>query len=134
MAEAGRVLHAGLQLLDRQVVDRTGRLCGKVDDLELSDPDEAGNLHVVAIVCGPGALLTRTRHRRLGHWLREMTRHVFPSARDDPVRVPFSSVADVGNHVTLAMDSEEVATFAVERWTRDHVIGHIPGSGHEPPE
>lgn len=33
---AGRVLHAGLQLLDRQLVDRNGHLCGKVDDLELS--------------------------------------------------------------------------------------------------
>jgi hypothetical protein len=50
------------------------------------------------------------------------------------VRIPFSLVSDVGNHVTLAMDSEEVATFAAERWTRDHLISHIPGSRHEPPE
>jgi sporulation protein YlmC with PRC-barrel domain len=33
---SGRVLHAHLHLLDRQLVDqRTGRLVGKVDDVEL---------------------------------------------------------------------------------------------------
>ena len=131
---AGRMLHAGLQLLDRQLVDRNDRLCGKVDDLELTEPDQRGNVYVGAIVCGPGALLTRMRRRRLGGWLRQMVRSGFASTRDDPVRIPFSLVSDIGNHVTLAMDSEEAATFAGERWTRDHIIGHIPGSRHEPPE
>ena len=131
---AGRVIHAGLGLLDRQLVDRTGRLCGKVDDIELSEPDERGNIYVEAIVCGPGALLTRTGHRRLGRWLRGMTTRVFPTDAEDAGRVPMSRVAEIGNHVTVAMDSEELATFAVERWTRDHVICHIPGSGYEAPQ
>jgi hypothetical protein len=26
------------------------------------------------------------------------------------------------------MDSEDAASFASERWVRDHVIGHVPGS------
>ena len=131
---AGHVVHAGLQLLDRQLLDRNGRLCGKVDDLELTEPDRSGNVYVSAIVCGPGALLSRMGRRRLGGWLRRTVAREFPSTRDDPVRIPFSVVSDIGSHVTLAMDSEEVATFAAERWTRDHVIGHIPGSRHEPPE
>jgi sporulation protein YlmC with PRC-barrel domain len=131
---AGRVIHAGLGLLDRQLVDRAGRLCGKVDDVELTEPDELGHVYVEAILCGPGALLTRTGHRRLGPWLRRMARREFPSATDDAARVPISRVAEIGNHVTLAMDSEEVATFAAERWTRDHVICHIPGSGYEAPQ
>jgi sporulation protein YlmC with PRC-barrel domain len=128
---AGRVLHAGLQLLDRQLVDRNGRLCGKVDDLELTDPDVNGNVHVAAVVSGPGALLTRTGHRRLGRWLRRFTSFAFTTEGPDPLRIPISRVADIGNHVTLSLDSEEVATFAFERWTRDHVIGHIPGSSHD---
>ena len=33
---------AGLHLLDRQIIDRDGRLCGKVDDLELT-LDETGD-------------------------------------------------------------------------------------------
>jgi sporulation protein YlmC with PRC-barrel domain len=36
MADAGRVLHAQLQLLDRQLIHaRSGKLLGKVDDVEL---------------------------------------------------------------------------------------------------
>jgi sporulation protein YlmC with PRC-barrel domain len=124
---AGRVLYAGLQLLDRQLVDRTGRLCGKVDDLELGEPDADGDRYVAAVLAGPGALLGRTGHRRLGDWLRRSVARVFADG-DDPVRIPFSRVAEIGNHVTLDMDSEDVATFAAERWVRDHVIGLIPGS------
>jgi hypothetical protein len=130
----GRVLYMGLQLLDRQLVDRTGRLCGKVDDLELTEPDPDGQMHVAAIICGPGALLTRTGHGRAGAWLRRMTAVAFPSDRDDPERIPMSHVADIGNHIALALDCEDVATFATERWTRDHIVGHIPGSGHEAPQ
>jgi sporulation protein YlmC with PRC-barrel domain len=124
---AGRVLYAGLHLLDRQLVDRTGRLCGKVDDLELGAPDVDGNRHVAAVLSGPGALLGRTGHRRLGDWLRRAVAGVFAGG-DDPVHIPFSRVTEVGNHVTLDMDSEDVATFAAERWVRDHVVRRIPGS------
>ena len=127
---AGRVIHAGLGLLDRQLVDRTGRLCGKVDDVELTEPDEVGNVYVAAIICGPGALLTRTGRRRLGAWLRRMNNIAFAGG-EDAARVPFARVADIGNHVTLSIDSEQVATFAVERWTRTHIISHIPGSSVE---
>jgi sporulation protein YlmC with PRC-barrel domain len=127
---SGRVMHAGLQLLDRQMVDRKGNRCGKVDDLELSEPDEAGYLHVTAILAGPGALMQRVGRRRLGGWLRSVALLVVPSDRDDPVRVPIARVADIGNHVTLSVDEDELATFGGERWTRDHVIRHIPGSAH----
>lgn len=124
---AGRVLHAGLQLLDRQLVDRSGRLCGKVDDLELSEPDENGDLHVTAILCGPGALLLRTGHVRLGGWMRRQLGSWF-DGEGRLTSIPFHRVTDIGNHITLAVDSEQVPTFAAERWIRDHVISHIPGS------
>jgi hypothetical protein len=51
---AGRVLEAGLHLLDRQLVDSDGRLAGKVDDLEIELP-EGGSPLVTAILAGPGA-------------------------------------------------------------------------------
>jgi sporulation protein YlmC with PRC-barrel domain len=130
---AGRVIHAGLQLLDRQLVDRDGQLCGKVDDLELTEPDDAGRVFVDAVLSGPGALLSRTGHVRLGGWLRRLAAVAFPAERHDPVRIPFGRVADIGDHVTLSMDRDEVATFATERWVRQHVIGHIPGSGSDAP-
>lgn len=116
----GRVLYAGLALLDRQLVDRSGRLCGKVDDLELTGPDEEGRLYVSAILSGPGAILVRTGHTRLGGWLRRFTGG--PGGR-----IPFTRVADIGSHVTLAMESEEAPSFGGERWVRDHLVNHIPG-------
>jgi hypothetical protein len=125
---AGRVLYAGLQLLDRQLVDREGRLCDKVDDLELTTADERGRMHVAAVLCGPGALLERTGHVRLGGWLRRLAATVIPGGPDS-VTVPIARVADIGDHVTLSLDHEQVATFGGERWVRDHVIAHIPGSG-----
>lgn len=133
---AGRVLHAALALLDRQLVDRNGRLSGKVDDIELTEPDEHGHVHVSAILSGPGALLYRMSRRRSGRWLRRFAAHAFPDAYnpDDPVRIPIGVVSDIGNHITLALDREQLATFGGERWVRDHVIDHIPGSRHDAAE
>lgn len=125
---AGRVLHAGPQLLDRQLVDRNGRLCGKVDDLELSEPDADGNIHVAAILCGPGALALRFGHNRLGGWLRRMLEVCF-DGEGNTGRIPFQRVADIGSHIGLSIDREDSPSFAVERWTRDHIVNHIPGSG-----
>ena len=125
---AGRVVHAALQLLDRQLVDRAGRPCGKVDDLELTEPDDDGGVFVEAILSGPGALLSRTGHHRLGGWLRRTAHQVIPIDRDDPVAIPIRYVADMGDHVTLSLDADQTATSGVERWVRDHLIGHIPGS------
>jgi len=94
-----RRLWAGLHLLDRQLVDRDGRMAGMVDDLELDYSEDKGQLYVVSILSGPGALANR-----------------------------FSR--DIGNHITLAADADEVGTASAERWFRDHVIAHIPGSEH----
>lgn len=129
MTARGRVVHAGLQLLDRQLVDRRGVLCGKVDDLELARVRESEDLYVTAVLTGPGALLSRTGHVRLGSWLRRFVARAFDAGSDDPGRIPFGRVADIGDHVTLALDADEVATAAGERWVWDHIVSHIPGSG-----
>jgi hypothetical protein len=89
---------------------------------------------VSAVLAGPGALLARLGFTRLGDWLRATTAMVFPSEADDPVRVPFGRVADIGDHLTLSLDHDDVATHAVERWVCDHLIDHIPGSSHAAPE
>jgi hypothetical protein len=129
----GRVLHAALHLLDRQLRDRDGQLCGKVDDLELAATDE-GTIYVTAVLSGPGHLLYRTGRRRLGRWLGKLTTHIERSSLDDPGRVPYDRVRAIDVTVDLAVDADDMATFAVERWTRDHVIGHIPGSRHDADE
>lgn len=126
--DRGRVVHAGLELLDRQLIDRDGRLCGKVDDLELSEPDGQGHIYVAALLSGPGALLSRMGYTRLGGWLRRFAAFAAPGEPEDLVRIPAARVSRIGNHITLALDRDELASFAGERWVRDNVIDRIPGS------
>ena len=122
----GRVLHAGLQLLDRQLLDRDNRRCGKVDDLELSE-DETGNLYVSAIYAGPGELVTRLHMPKIGDWIR----NAVLGEQKATTRISFDKVRSIDNHITLSMGAEDLATSAMEKWTRDHVTSHIPGDRHE---
>jgi hypothetical protein len=133
---SGRVLFAALHLLDRQLIDRDGRLCGNVDDLELTSTAE-GVVYVSAIVSGPGALWYRLGRRRLGRWLRAHVAGVFDGGTDDgsdPDRIPIRRASDIGSAVRLSPSHTELATNAAEIWVRDHIIGHIPGSRHDADE
>lgn len=123
-----RVIYAVFHLLDRQLVDAEGRLCGKVDDVELERVPETGQLHAAAVLSGPGVLAGRLGGRRLGAWLERMAAAAMPAKRDHPARIAFGRVTEVGSHVELAARHDELATFAAERWVRDHLTGHIPGS------
>ena len=127
MTDARR-LWATLSLLDRQLVDRDGNLVGKVDDVELeATPD--GGLVVAGLRAGPGALARRLGARTLGDWLDRAHRQVDHDGTDHTL-VPLGRVADIGSSVRLSLDRTEVATFHAERWVGDHVIRHLPGSGH----
>jgi len=116
---AGR-LWAGLEILDRQIRDRDGQPCGTVDDAELEFDPETGHVHLVAVLTGPGHLLTRLGSKRLGPWL---TRHFRPERS----RVPIERVEINGATIDIAFDRDELANNDLERWSRDHLIGHIKG-------
>jgi hypothetical protein len=127
----GRRVWAGLQLLDRQLLARGDEPAGCIDDIELSASDDGENLYATAILSGPGALAYRFGARRFGRWLRRVGADV-AAVESDPTRIPFNLVTEIGSHVGVALDADEVGTASGERWTRDHVIEHIPGSGHAP--
>jgi hypothetical protein len=128
-----RTLDAGLHLLDRQLVDRDGRLAGNIDDLELELPDDGGVPIVVAIVSGPGALAERNGGR-LGNAWSALYRRMRPGGDPgaDLDHIPFSKVKRVSSQVDLDVQVEDLESFASERWVRDHVIAKIPGAGHAP--
>jgi hypothetical protein len=131
----GRRVMLGLQLLDRQLVDRDGRLAGKVDDLELVVPDEGGPPLVTAIFSGRGALADRLGGR-MGRAAAALSRRLMPE-HGGPGRIWFGRVAGVGNHVDIAADRSEVATDVVERAVREALIARIPGArigGNDAPE
>ncbi len=118
-------LHVNLHLLDRQVVDREGRLICKVDDLELT-PADAGRPHVTAILVGPRAVGPRLRDR-LGRWVTSIAGRV---ADGDIPRIDFVHVAKIGSSITLACDRADVDVVPLEDWVDEHMISRIPGSGH----
>jgi hypothetical protein len=135
MATAGRVIDAALQLLDRQLVDRDGKLCGKVDDLELVIPDDApteGHVaapYVSVILSGPAALAGRTKGL-LSRWLLAMQRRLHPDEDPQPARLFFGLVSHLDTDVHLGLGREDVEADRFERWVRDNVIAKIPGADH----
>lgn len=136
----GRRVLLGRQLLDRQIVDRDGRLAGKVDDVELTLPDDPGDLGpgaagrpvVTALLSGRQALARRLGGR-LGRMALSLSRRVLPSP-DEPDSPPgdgriwFGKVTDLGNHVTISDAAQDLATHAVEDAVRKTIIDRIPGA------
>jgi sporulation protein YlmC with PRC-barrel domain len=128
---AGRTLEAALHLLDRQLIDKDGRLAGKVDDLELEFPDGGGPPVVTAILAGPGAL-SRRIGGRFGAWLENLANRLREGDDRRPARVSFGVVKEIGSAVELSAAKAELETDRLEAWTRERIIGRLPGAGDAP--
>ena len=127
---AGRRVWAVLELLDRQLVDRDGRLVGKVDDIEFAVDDEPDALpRVAALLAGLGALANHIGGDT-GHALAAAERRLAEHRDHEPSRVDIAMVREIGSAIELDADGEELDTNRGERWVRDVIIGKIPGAGH----
>ena len=127
---AGRQVWAVLELLDRQLVDREGRLVGKVDDVEFAIDDEPEGLpRVTALVAGLGALANHIGGDT-GHALAAAERRLAARRDRQPSRVDIATVREIGSAIELDADGEELDTNRGERWVRDVIIDKIPGAGH----
>ena len=132
MQATGRVLDAGLKLLDRQLIDSEGMLAGKVDDLELTpSEDDPHQLYVTAILAGPGALAGRLGGR-LGQLLERVSNRLRDSADDRPARVPFGGVKRINSAVDLWVAKQHLETDRLEQWARATIIAKLPGAGDAP--
>jgi sporulation protein YlmC with PRC-barrel domain len=125
----GRVVLAGLDLLDRQIVDRDGKLAGKVDDLELLFPEDGGAPYVTAILSGPGALARRLGGR-LGRWIGSVHGRLHPHAEPTPARISFGVVKRIEDHIELTIGRDGLESMHLEDWVSDHIMGRIPGARH----
>lgn len=94
-------LDAVLHLMDRQVVDRDGRMVCKVDDVELTEHQD-GTWEVTGLLAGPPALVPRFGGR-LGRALEERWRRLGLQERDRlvPWRIGISLVDELGSGVRL---------------------------------
>ena len=87
-----------LKVLDHQILDRDGRRCGNVDDLEIEGgPDYEPR--VTAILVGPGYWPQRAG------WLGRLAGWIGGSGR---TRIPWEDVRDIESHVQLRKTAEEL--------------------------
>jgi hypothetical protein len=125
---AKRVIDAGLNLLDRQILDKDGMMAGNVDDLELTVPSDGGPPVITAILAGPGALARRLG-THVGRWLENVHSRLHPSEQPGPARIAFGVVTRIAEHVELAVSRGDLDVSRFEKWARDNIIGKIPGAG-----
>jgi sporulation protein YlmC with PRC-barrel domain len=97
------------ELLDLPILDKDGRQCGVVDDVELAG--QPGKKTVIkALLVGPGAYRGRMRG-----WAFAIVRAI---AGDRITRVPFAEIDTIHCVVTLKCTASEVGLHAVENRVR----------------
>jgi len=95
-------------LLDRELIDSRGMPAGRVDDLELSDPESGGPPVLTALLCGPTAFGPRLGGR-LGTWWQAIGRRLRPVTGSYPNRIVTELIDHIGRlEITgLAHDREQ---------------------------
>jgi hypothetical protein len=136
MNTPARMLHATLDLLDRQLLDRNGMACGNVDDIELTVNDD-GTVYVTALLTGPGVLSYRLRRKKLGLWLQQADRRLYAIRAEDEEsrdrsRIPIELAYSIAPAIHVAMDAADIAAHDIERWASEQFIGKIPWARDAP--
>ena len=107
----------GLQVLDRQLLDKDGRRCGNVDDLAIEGG--AGEVpEVVALLVGPGYWPQRAGLiGRLAGWI----------GGGRSVRVPWNDIRKLDSAVELKRSATELGLGRGDDRLRPY-LGKIPGA------
>ncbi|MFD0820617.1 hypothetical protein ACFQ0D_20400 [Micromonospora zhanjiangensis] len=120
-------LRLSRQLLDRQIVDRSGLIVGNVADIGFGVDDD-GVPYVGTLLVGQVAL-----GRRLGGGLDRLLvaggTRLAPRLPPRTTGIPFHLVREVGSAVRLSCPGDRLPQPALECWLRRHVINRIPGAG-----
>ncbi|GAA4896259.1 hypothetical protein ACFPM3_15910 [Streptomyces coeruleoprunus] len=122
-------LDVGLDLLDRQLLDRAGTLLGKVDDLRFDDPGDGRPPELAALLVGQRAFGQRLGGP-LGRWWTAVAERLAGGAT--PAEVPLALVREYGPAVRLAVRAEDLPALGrAERYLSHRFIGRIPGAHRE---
>ena len=106
------------QVLDHAVIDADDWMCGSVDDIEI----EGGigePLRITALLIGPGAFMPRLP-AMFARWLP----HIVGTRC---VRVPWSEVSSVGEHIRLKCRRAQYGLATIDR-KLGLKLGKVPGS------
>lgn len=116
------------QLLDRQIVDRRGRLVGKVDDVDLVVAGD-GHVYLDTMLTGQIALGQRLGGV-VGRLLVAVGHRFAHRSGGRALEIPFRLVTRVGSAVEVDADLDELPPYPAEQWLRRHLVSRIPGAGH----
>jgi sporulation protein YlmC with PRC-barrel domain len=116
-------MELGREVLDQQLIDRTGINMGKVDGVVIELRD--GLAPRVSAVLTGGHLLARRLHPTLERLAIRLSRHFGPG-KLEPLRIPWSKVRKIGVDVQVNIEATEGMPW--EHWVRDHIIRRIPGA------
>ncbi|MFL5563328.1 MAG: hypothetical protein ACJ79K_17825 [Gemmatimonadaceae bacterium] len=119
-----RLIH---DVLDMQLVDRTGQKMGRVDGIVLEIRDDQPPRVAELLVGGSVA------SERIGRWMVALARLVTKllSAAPAVTRIPFAQVRAIGPCVEVDLDASATNTMRTERWLGDHIVSRIPGGSGE---
>lgn len=113
-------------LLDKTVIDRDGRELGRVDSIVLDlGPTDAT---IVALELGPVVLA-----RRIGGFAARVAaavEHLIGLGGRAPLRVPFSRVMEIGDHVRVDVRFADTPAAIIEDRLRGW-LGSLPEAGRK---
>jgi sporulation protein YlmC with PRC-barrel domain len=121
------ILRLSRQLLDRQILDRSGLFIGNVDDIGFGFDDD-GVPYVGTLLVGQVAL-GRRLGGRLGRLLVAVAARMAPGRPPRAIGIPYRLVSGIGSAVQLSCRIDELPEPPLEGWLRRHLIDRIPGAG-----
>jgi hypothetical protein len=111
------------QILDQQLLDRNCRRIGKVDGLVMLIPDDGPPL--ITHMTAGGTVLGDRISGPLGAALKWTARR-WGAQRGAPMRIPWSTVKDVGVDIEVDIDAGDSPALHWERLIRRHIVERIP--------
>jgi hypothetical protein len=118
-------IELGKQVLDKGLLDREGRRCGKADDL-LLELEPGREPELVALVSGPLAFA-----ETLGRPWRAAAAAVhrlLGVADPHPVEIPWSAVDAIDVVVRLSVGRQEAGLDALPDAVRRRIVARLPGA------
>jgi len=117
-------MHLVADVLDEQLLDKTGNRAGRIDGVVL-ELREGKPPRVTHIEVSPITLLARFSRRLAERYARWDQR--LGAGRGVPFRIPWGRLEQTGKAWRLNMDAEETPIFALEDWLRTKIVERIPG-------
>jgi hypothetical protein len=112
-------------LLDKQLVDREGEPLGRVDGIVMAYSADAPP-RITHLELG-AQTLARRLPRPFRGMLAWLAQRLTPRG-DEPYRIETSRIIQLGRKIKIDIDGTRSAAHESERWIRDHITAHIPGS------